>query len=222
MSTLDMSTPLYCQYFTAELEVDDLAQVTETLKQGKQVADTILSMSTAALYNHVISFTGPQGLITEREINVLTAFNSMSVAIAPVRVTFVTLADTYGNRAGLTRIQGGESARGLIPLTRSVNEATVADMSYSALGLTINLPNIVQDDLIIRCTTHDPDGCVPEAKDEFPGVDYCPSLYHLLRDEPSPGIDITHDIIRALLPYRGIHMEVEPRILDGDVDIERL
>ena len=222
MSTLDMSTPLYCQYFTAELEVDDLAQVTETLKQGKQVADTILSMSTAALYNHVISFTGPQGLITEREINVLTAFNSMSVATAPVRVTFVTLADTYGNRAGLTRIQGGESARGLIPLTRSVNEATVADMSYSALGLTINLPNIVQDDLIIRCTTHDPDGCVPEAKDEFPGVDYCPSLYHLLRDEPSPGIDITHDIIRALLPYRGIHMEVEPRILDGDVDIERL
>ena len=49
MSTLDMSTPLYCQYFTAELEVDDLAQVTETLKQGKQVADTILSMSTACL-----------------------------------------------------------------------------------------------------------------------------------------------------------------------------
>ncbi|OHO55583.1 hypothetical protein HMPREF2635_00780 [Corynebacterium sp. HMSC035E02] len=222
MSTLDMSTPLYCQYFTAELEVDDLAQVTETLKQGKQVADTILSMSTAALYNHVISFTGPQGLITEREINVLTAFNSMSVATAPVRVTFVTLADTYGNRAGLTRIQGGESARGLIPLTRSVNEATVADMSATTPGLTINLPNNVHDDLIIRCTTFDPDGCVPEAKDEFPGVDYCPSLYHLLRDEPSPGIDITHDIIRALLPYRGIHMEVEPRILDGDVDIERL
>ena len=142
--------------------------------------------------------------------------------IAPVRVTFVTLADTYGNRAGLTRIQGGESARGLIPLTRSVNEATVADMSATTPGLTINLPNSVHDDLIIRCTTFDPDGCVPEAKDEFPGVDYCPSLYHLLRDEPSPGIDITHDIIRALLPYRGIHMEVEPRILDGDVDIERL
>ena len=179
-------------------------------------------MSTAALYNHVISFTGPQGLITEREINAPTAFNSMSVATAPVRVTFVTLADTYGNRAGLTRIQGGESARGLIPLTRSVNEATVADMSATTPGLTINLPNSVHDDLIIRCTTFDPDGCVPEAKDEFPGVDYCPSLYHLLRDEPSPGIDITHDIIRALLPYRGIHMEVEPRILDGDVDIERL
>ena len=208
-------------YTTADYEVI-IAQVTETLKQGKQVADTILSMSTAALYNHVISFTGPQGLITEREINVLTAFNSMSVATAPVRVTFVTLADTYGNRAGLTRIHGGESARGLIPLTRSVNEATVADMSATTPGLTINLPNSVHDDLIIRCTTFDPDGCVPEAKDEFPGVDYCPSLYHLLRDEPSPGIDITHDIIRALLPYRGIHMEVEPRILDGDVDIERL
>ena len=222
MSTLDLTAPLYCQYFTAETTVDELELITATLRERKQVEGTMVSMATAALYNHVISFTGPQGLITEREINVLTAFNSMSVATAPVRVTFVTLADTYGNRAGLTRIQGGESARGLIPLTRSVNEATVADMSATTPGLTINLPNSVHDDLIIRCTTFDPDGCVPEAKDEFPGVDYCPSLYHLLRDEPSPGIDITHDIIRALLPYRGIHMEVEPRILDGDVDIERL
>ncbi|MGI1862319.1 hypothetical protein ACRQ4K_12680, partial [Corynebacterium striatum] len=35
------------------------------------------------------------------------------------------------------------------------------------------------------------------------------------------GIDMTHDIVRALLPYRGIHMEVEPRVLDGDVDVLR-
>lgn len=92
-------------------------------------------------------------------------------------------------------------------------------MSASTPGLT---PNIVHDDLIIRCTTFDPHGCVPEAKDEFPGVDYCPSLHRLLRDEPAPGIDITHDIIRALLPYHGSHMDIEPRILDGEVDIERL
>lgn len=34
--------------------------------------------------------------------------------------------------------------------------------------------------------------------------------------------NIVHDIIRGLLPYRGIHMDIEPRILDGEVDIERL
>ena len=95
-------------------------------------------------------------------------------------------------------------------------------MSASTPGHTINLPNIVHDDLIIRCTTFDPHGCAPAAKDEFPSVDYCPSLHHLLRDEPAPSIDITHDIIRALLPYRGIHMDIEPRILDREVDIERL
>ncbi|MGV0327039.1 hypothetical protein ACUY2E_08895 [Corynebacterium confusum] len=95
-------------------------------------------------------------------------------------------------------------------------------MSATTSGLTINLPNIVHDDLIIRCTTFDPHGCAPAAKDEFPSVDYCPSLHHLLRDEPAPSIDITHDIIRALLPYRGIHTDIEPRILDREVDIERL
>ena len=202
--------------------MDELELITATLRERKQVEGTMVSMATAALYNHTLTFTGEAGQFTDQDDRVLTGFSALAVATAPVRVTFVTLADTYGNRAGLTRIQGGESARGLIPLTRSVNEATVADMSATTPGLTINLPNSVHDDLIIRCTTFDPDGCVPEAKDEFTGVDYCPSLYHLLRDEPSPGIDITHDIIRALLPYRGIHMEVEPRILDGDVDIERL
>ncbi|MFR9855420.1 hypothetical protein ACL1IW_12290 [Corynebacterium striatum] len=55
----------------------------------------------------------------------------------------------------------------------------------------------------------------------FPGVDYCANLHQLLRDEPDRGIDMTHDIVRALLPYRGIHMEVEPRVLDGDVDVLR-
>ncbi|OFP87845.1 hypothetical protein [Corynebacterium sp. HMSC059E07] len=222
MSTLDLTAPLYRQYFTAETTVDELELITATLRERKQVEGTMVSMATAALYNHTLTFTGEAGQFTDQDDRVLTGFSALAVATAPVRVTFVTLADTYGNRAGLTRIQGGESARGLIPLTRSVNEATVADMSATTPGLTINLPNSVHDDLIIRCTTFNPDGCVPEAKDEFPGVDYCPSLYHLLRDEPSPGIDITHDIIRALLPYRGIHMEVEPRILDGDVDIERL
>lgn len=222
MSTLDMSTPLYCQYFTTEATANDLALITATLRAGHQVADTMLSMATAALYNYTLTFTGEAGRFTDHEDHVLTAFSSLPVPTAPVRVTFATLADTYGNRAGLTRIQGGDTARGPIPLTRSVNEATVADMSYSAPGLTVNLPNSIHDDLVIRCTTHDPDGCVPEAKDEFPGVDYCPSLNHLLRDEPAPGFDITHDIIRAMLPYRGIHMEVSPRILDGDVDIERL
>ncbi|OFP34343.1 hypothetical protein [Corynebacterium sp. HMSC071B10] len=222
MSTLDLTAPLYRQYFTAETTVDELELITATLRERKQVEGTMVSMATAALYNHTLTFTGEAGQFTDQDDRALTGFSALAVATAPVRVTFVTLADTYGNRAGLTRIQGGESARGLIPLTRSVNEATVADMSATTPGLTINLPNSVHDDLIIRCTTFDPDGCVPEAKDEFPGVDYCPSLYHLLRDEPSPGIDITHDIIRALLPYRGIHMEVEPRILDGDVDIERL
>lgn len=222
MSILDLTAPLYCQYFTAELEVDDLAQVTETLKQGKQVANTILSMSTAALYNHVISFTGPQGLITERDINVLTAFNSMSVATAPVCVTFVTLADTYGNRTGLTRIQGGlPASQGLIPMTRSTNEAYVADMFAHTAGLTLNIPDIGSNNWGIRCTTNDPDGCLPPADQEFPGVDYCANLHQLLRDEPGRGIDMTHDIVRSLLPYRGIHMEVEPRVLDGDVDVLR-
>ena len=222
MSTLDLTAPLYCQYFTAETTVDELELITATLRERKQVEGTMVSMATAALYNHTLTFTGEAGQFTDQDDRVLTGFSALAVATAPVRVTFVTLADTYGSRAGLTRIQGGEAARGPIPLTRSVNEATVADMSYSTPGLTLNLPNTIHDDLVVRCTTHDPDGCVPEAKDEFPGVDYCPSLNHLLRDEPRPGIDITHDILRALLPYRGIHMEVEPRVLDGDVDIERL
>ncbi|WP_443339025.1 hypothetical protein [Corynebacterium casei] len=222
MSILDLTTPLYCQYFTAELEVDDLAQVTETLRQGKQVADTILSMSTAALYNHVIGFTGPNGLITERGINVLTAFNSMSVATAPVRVTFVTLADTYGNRTGLTRIQGGlPASQGLIPMTRSINEAYVAAMFAHTAGLTLNIPDIGSNNWVIRCIITDPDGCLPPAEQEFPGVEYCANLHQLLREEPGRGNDLTHDIMRSLLPYLGIHMEVEPRILDGDVDVLR-
>lgn len=82
-------------------------------------------------------------------------------------------------------------------------------MSATTPGLTLNLHSDVHDDLIIRCTTFNPHGCVPEAKDEFPSVDYCPSLHHLLRDEPAPGIDITHDNIRALLPHRGIHTDIE-------------
>lgn len=95
-------------------------------------------------------------------------------------------------------------------------------MSATTPGLALNLPNIVHDYLIIRCTPFDPHECVPKATDEFPGVDYGPRLHQLLRDEPASGVDITHDIIRTLLPYRGIHTDIEPRILDGEVDIERL
>lgn len=116
----------------------------------------------------------------------LTAFSSLAVPTAAVRVTFVTLTDASGHRAGLPRIQGGETARGPIPLTRSLSEATVADMSASTPGLTINLPNSFHDDLIIHCTTKDPHGDVPPADQESPGVDYCPNLYRLLRDEPAP------------------------------------
>ena len=61
----------------------------------------------------------------------------------------------------------------------------------------------------------------PETAAVLAGVDLGKPV-RVLGTEPFWGIDITHDIIRALLPYRGIHMEVEPRILDGDVDIERL
>lgn len=88
-------------------------------------------------------------------------------------------------------------------------------------GLTLNIPDIGSNNWVIRCTTNDPDGCLPPAEQEFPGVDYCANLHQLLREEPDRGIDMTHDIVRALLPYRGIHMEVEPRVLDGDVDVLR-
>ncbi|MBK4147198.1 hypothetical protein GWO58_10535 [Corynebacterium macginleyi] len=58
MSAIDLTAPLYCQYFTAESTVDKLELITATLRERKQVEGTMVSMATAALYNHTLTFTG--------------------------------------------------------------------------------------------------------------------------------------------------------------------
>ncbi|MGV0400588.1 hypothetical protein ACUY20_09565 [Corynebacterium segmentosum] len=73
-----MSTPLYCQYFTTEITASDLPLITATLRAGHQVADTMLSMATAALYNYTLTFTGESGRFTDHDDRVLTAFSSLA------------------------------------------------------------------------------------------------------------------------------------------------
>ncbi|MGV0327038.1 hypothetical protein ACUY2E_08890 [Corynebacterium confusum] len=56
----------------------------------------------AALYNHTLTCTGEDGRFTDQEDRVLTAFSSLAVPTAAVRVIFATLADAGGHRAALT------------------------------------------------------------------------------------------------------------------------